>query len=51
MALQLVFVAWAVALLVIGVRSVHGWTWSRAAGACALAVLAPIVVGLALSSL
>jgi hypothetical protein len=50
-ALMLVFVAWAAVLLVVGVRSVHGWTWTRAAGACALAVLAPIVVGLALSSL
>ena len=27
--LQLVFVAWSVALLVIGVRVVHGWTWLR----------------------
>ena len=23
------FVAWAVVLLVVGVRTVHGWTWSR----------------------
>jgi hypothetical protein len=33
------------------VRSVHGWTWARAGGACALAVLAPAVVVLAFSSL
>jgi hypothetical protein len=50
-ALSLVFVAWAAALLVTGVRSVHGWTWGRAAAACALAVLGPVVVGLAISSL
>ena len=29
------FVAWATVLLVIGVRSVHGWTWLRAAAAVA----------------
>ena len=39
------------ALLVIGVRAVHGWTWARAAGACALALVAPVVLALALSSL
>jgi hypothetical protein len=32
-----VFVAWAVALLVLGVRTVHGWDWPRAAGMVALA--------------
>jgi hypothetical protein len=30
-----VFIAWAAALLVIGVRAVHGWTWFRAAAAVA----------------
>jgi hypothetical protein len=25
-----VFVAWAFALLVVGIRTVHGWTWGRA---------------------
>jgi hypothetical protein len=49
--LMLVFSAWAAVLLVIGVRSVHGWTWSRAVAAAAVALLGPIVVGLALSSL
>jgi hypothetical protein len=44
------FVAWAVVLLVIGVRAVHGWTWQRALGACGLAVVVPIVVALALRS-
>src|SRR5579864_6519934 len=29
----LVFVAWAVALLLVGVRAVHGWTWARALAA------------------
>jgi hypothetical protein len=33
------FAAWAVALLAIGVRAVHGWAWPRAAGAVALAVV------------
>ena len=50
-ALMLVFVAWAAVLLVVGVRSVHGWTWGRAVAACALAVVGPLAVGLALTSL
>jgi hypothetical protein len=33
------FAAWALGLLVLGVRVVHGWSWARAAGACALAGL------------
>ena len=45
------FLAWALALLVVGVRAVHGWTWLRAAAAVALAVLAPTVFLLGLSSL
>lgn len=43
--------AWALALLVIGVRAVHGWTWARAGGACAIALVAPVALGLLLSSL
>jgi len=43
-ALELGFVAWAVALLVLGVRAVHGWTWARAAAACVPAVAVPVVV-------
>ena len=31
----LAFVAWSAALLVIGVRAVHGWTWGRAVAAIA----------------
>jgi hypothetical protein len=49
-ALELAFLLWAAALLVVGVRSVHGWTWARAAAACGLALAAPIAIGLALSS-
>ena len=29
------FAAWALVLLVIGVRTVHGWSWGRALAACA----------------
>ena len=40
LAVQLAFVAWSLALLVVGVRVTHGWTWLRAAtsvvGAAAL---------------
>jgi hypothetical protein len=32
-----VFVVWAIALLVVGVRTVHGWDWPRAGGTVALA--------------
>jgi hypothetical protein len=50
-ALTVGFALWAVALLVVGVRSVLVWTWSRAAGACALGVARPIAIGLAATSL
>jgi hypothetical protein len=36
---EAVFAVWALGLLVLGVRVVHGWSWGRAAGACALAGL------------
>lgn len=49
-AVEIALVAWAAVLLVIGVRAVHGWTWARAAAACALALVAPVVVGLVLAS-
>jgi hypothetical protein len=35
-----VFVAWSAAMLVIGVRAVHGWTWPRAAAGVAPALIA-----------
>jgi hypothetical protein len=47
--LMLVAAAWSAVLLVIGVRSVHGWTWARSLGACALAVAG--LAAIALSSL
>jgi hypothetical protein len=49
-ALTLVFVAWAVALLVVGVRSVHGWTWGRAAAACLIAAVVPVALWVAVIS-
>ena len=45
-----VFVAWAVVLLVLGVRTVHGWSWPRAAATVALAAAAGAAV-LALGTL
>jgi hypothetical protein len=47
---DLLFVAWSFALLVAGVRAVHGWTWTRAAAACSLAVALPLALGLAFAS-
>jgi hypothetical protein len=49
--LQLVFLAWAASLLVIGIRVVHGWTWERAVAAVVLAVVAPTLLGFALALL
>jgi hypothetical protein len=40
-------VAWCAWLLVVGVRTVHGWTWSRAAATVALAVAFPALVVIA----
>ena len=40
---QGLFAAWSVALLAIGVRAVHGWTWARSLATTALA-LAPLVL-------
>ena len=42
--LSAAFLAWALGLLVTGVRSVHGWSWVRAGAATALALLAPVVL-------
>jgi hypothetical protein len=44
--LELVFLLWAAALLVVGVRAVHGWTWARAAAASGLVLAAAFFVGL-----
>jgi len=36
--------AWAAWLVLVGVRSVHGWTWARSAAAVALAAAFPALV-------
>jgi hypothetical protein len=41
-----VFVLWALGLLLIGVRTVHGWSWGRSLGGVAFAAL--VAAGLAL---
>jgi hypothetical protein len=43
--LQLVFVAWSAALLAVGVKVVHGWSWPRSLAAvlAGAALLAAIV--------
>jgi hypothetical protein len=45
-----VFIAWALALLVVGVRTVHGWTWQRslAGVATATAIVAALALGVSL---
>lgn len=45
------FGLWSLALLAIGVRAVHGWTWGRSAAALGTGVALPLLVLLALSSL
>ena len=47
-AVEVACLAWALALLVIGVRAVHGWTWARAGGAVALAAGAAAAIVLAI---
>lgn len=49
--LTYVFFVWALVLLVTGVRSVHGWTWARATAATGIALVVPVLAGLAASSL
>ena len=47
LALQLAFVAWSLGLLVLGIRVVHGWSWTRSLAAFAGAgALIAAVVGL-----
>jgi len=43
------FAAWSIALLVIGVRSVHGWTWGRALVASAAALVLPVAFSVLLA--
>lgn len=46
-ALELGFVVWALALLVVGVRTVHGWGWGRAlegVGVAVVAIATPVVL-------
>jgi len=43
------FVAWSLWLLLVGVRTVHGWTWGRSLGAVALAAAFPVLIALATS--
>ena len=40
----LAIVAWCMLLLVLGVRTVHGWTWARAAAATLLAAAFPTLI-------
>jgi hypothetical protein len=44
--LQLAAFVWAGALLLIGVRAVHGWTWQRAAVPTAVTIAVPVVIQL-----
>ena len=37
--LEVGFAAWSVVLLLVGVRAVHGWSWSRSLGALGLVAL------------
>ena len=43
------FAAWSLVLLVIGVRSVHGWTWRRALAASAAALVLPVALSVLLA--
>jgi hypothetical protein len=46
-ALELGFVAWSAALLVVGTRTLHGWPWGRTLEGVALAAALPAVIALA----
>jgi hypothetical protein len=39
LAYRLAFVAWSLGLLLLGIRTVYGWTWARSAGAFGLLVV------------
>jgi hypothetical protein len=42
--LSLAFAGWALALLLIGVRTVHDWSWARSLATTALAAAIPTVL-------
>jgi hypothetical protein len=44
--LQVAIALWSLALLVVGVRTVEGWTWGRSAGAVAIGAFLPVLVAL-----
>ena len=46
----IVFAAWSLALLAIGIRAVHGWTWPRSLAALGLA-LAPLALAVIVRAL
>ena len=45
------FVVWALGLLLIGVRTVHGWSWARALGGVALTAVVAVALALVVSVL
>lgn len=47
--LEIGLCAWSVALLAIGIRSVHGWTWRRALAATAASLAVPLALGVLLA--
>lgn len=47
--LSFLFLVWSLALLAIGVRSVHGWSWPRALAATGIALVVPVALGVALA--
>jgi hypothetical protein len=49
--LTLAFFVWSAALLLVGVRAVHGWTWARAGAATAIALVVPIAFAVVLAVL
>jgi len=46
-AIDYAFFVWAALLLVVGIRSVHGWTWARSAVAAVAAAALPVLAVLA----
>jgi hypothetical protein len=48
-AVFLAIIAWSVWLLLVGVRTVHGWTWARSVATVALAAAFPTLIALAAS--